>query len=171
MHTLFSTAAGVFGTAKILFQSQLRGLTVSDKLGSRLSCNGNNVAYVAGSSAPLNAQGLDKKQVSNIPQQERPGPSISSSFVSSLGFSIQVTLSLFHYFIKTSIMVMKNELTFCPLVTECGCPRCLSKLYIQRANNIWGPIQLLILPWHNAQAKTFTRLETRPGNGFECNWT
>ncbi|XP_057777960.1 uncharacterized protein LOC130996678 [Salvia miltiorrhiza] len=82
-------SAGVFGTAKILFQSQLRGLAVSDKLGSRLSCNGNNVAYLAGSSAPLNSKGLHKTQISNIPFQERPGPSISSSYTSSLGFTIQ----------------------------------------------------------------------------------
>ncbi|KAI3471916.1 hypothetical protein Pfo_028604 [Paulownia fortunei] len=82
-------SAGVFGTSKILFESQLRGLPVSQKLGSRLSCNGNNVAYLAGSSAPLNATGLDRKQFPNIPFQERPGPSISSSYTSSLGFTIQ----------------------------------------------------------------------------------
>ncbi|KAI3471794.1 hypothetical protein Pfo_028447 [Paulownia fortunei] len=41
------------------------------KLGSGLSCNGNN------------------EQFSNIPFQERPGPSISSSYTSSLGFTIQ----------------------------------------------------------------------------------
>ncbi|KAL7137340.1 hypothetical protein ABFS83_10G084400 [Erythranthe nasuta] len=82
-------SAGVFGTAKILFQSQLRGLAVSEKLGSGLSCNGNNVAYVAESSAPLNAIGLNRNQFSNIPFQERPGPSISSAYTSSLGFTIQ----------------------------------------------------------------------------------
>ncbi|KAK6147222.1 hypothetical protein DH2020_018134 [Rehmannia glutinosa] len=82
-------SAGVFGTAKILFQSQLRGLPVSQKLGSGLSCNGNNVALIAESSAPLNASGLNRKQFSNIPFQERPGPSISSSYTSSLGFTIQ----------------------------------------------------------------------------------
>ncbi|KAK6147236.1 hypothetical protein DH2020_018148 [Rehmannia glutinosa] len=82
-------SAGVFGTAKILFQSQLRGLPVSQKLGSGLSCNGNNVALIAESSAPLNASGLNRKQFSNIPFQERPGPSISSLYTSSLGFTIQ----------------------------------------------------------------------------------
>ncbi|GFQ04875.1 long-chain-alcohol oxidase fao1 [Phtheirospermum japonicum] len=85
-------SAGVFGTAKILFQSQLRGLRVSHKLGSGLSCNGNYVAYLARSPAPLNATGLDKKQFPNIAFQERPGPSISSSYTSSLGFTIQHAL-------------------------------------------------------------------------------
>ncbi|KAL7096577.1 hypothetical protein ACP275_10G087000 [Erythranthe tilingii] len=82
-------SAGVFGTAKILFQSRLRGLSVSEKLGSGLSCNGNNVAYLDRSAAPLNAFGLNKNQFSNIPFRERPGPSISSSYTSSLGFTIQ----------------------------------------------------------------------------------
>ncbi|XP_057777962.1 uncharacterized protein LOC130996680 [Salvia miltiorrhiza] len=82
-------SAGVFGTAKILFQSRLRGLSTSEKLGSGLSCNGNNVAYLAGSSAPLNALGLKETQFSGLPFQERPGPSISSSYTSSLGFTIQ----------------------------------------------------------------------------------
>ncbi|KAH6806138.1 hypothetical protein C2S51_030969, partial [Perilla frutescens var. frutescens] len=82
-------SGGVFGTAKILFQSRLRGLSVSEKLGSGLSCNGNNVAYLAGSSAPLNASGLNEMQFSELPFQERPGPSISSSYTSSLGFTIQ----------------------------------------------------------------------------------
>ncbi|OVA10027.1 Glucose-methanol-choline oxidoreductase [Macleaya cordata] len=52
-------------------------------------CNGNAVAYLSGSPAPLNAYGLDKKQFSKIPFQDRPGPSISSSYTSSLGFTIQ----------------------------------------------------------------------------------
>ncbi|XP_042050013.1 uncharacterized protein LOC121795536 isoform X3 [Salvia splendens] len=82
-------SAGVFGTAKILFQSRLRGLSTSEKLGSGLSCNGSNVAYLAGSSAPLNAYGLNETQFSGLPFQERPGPSISSSYTSSLGFTIQ----------------------------------------------------------------------------------
>ncbi|KAL8517752.1 hypothetical protein ACS0TY_015827 [Phlomoides rotata] len=82
-------SAGVFGTAKIIFQSQSRGLSVSQKLGSGLSCNGNNVAYLAKSSAPLNASGLNRKQFSGIPFPERPGPSISSSHTSSFGFTIQ----------------------------------------------------------------------------------
>ncbi|KAE8717051.1 hypothetical protein F3Y22_tig00110065pilonHSYRG00254 [Hibiscus syriacus] len=67
----------------------MRGLKLSDALGSGFSCNGNNVAYLAGSSGPLNAYGLDGKQLSKIPIQARPGPSISSSYTSSLGFTIQ----------------------------------------------------------------------------------
>ncbi|XP_026439523.1 uncharacterized protein LOC113338294 isoform X1 [Papaver somniferum] len=82
-------SAGVFGTAKILFQSERRGLTVSDRLGYGFSCNGNNVAYLAASAAPLNGQGVNKEQFSKIPFQDRPGPSISSSYTSSLGFTIQ----------------------------------------------------------------------------------
>ncbi|XP_073137840.1 uncharacterized protein [Henckelia pumila] len=82
-------SAGVFGTAKILFQSKMRGLKVSEKLGSGLSFNGNNVAYLARSSANLNTYALNRKQLSKIPFQERPGPSISSSFTSSSGFTIQ----------------------------------------------------------------------------------
>ncbi|XP_065855070.1 uncharacterized protein [Euphorbia lathyris] len=82
-------SAGVFGTNEILFQSQMRGLRLSEALGSGFSCNGNTVAYLAGSAAPLNGYGLDREQVSTIPFQERPGPSISSSYTSSLGFTIQ----------------------------------------------------------------------------------
>ncbi|KZV40453.1 hypothetical protein F511_41770 [Dorcoceras hygrometricum] len=82
-------SAGVFGTAKILFQSQMRGLSVSQKLGFGLSCNGNNVAYLVRSSARLNSSGLGKQQFSRIPFRERPGPSISSSYTSSLGITIQ----------------------------------------------------------------------------------
>ncbi|CAL5350592.1 unnamed protein product [Camellia sinensis] len=52
-------------------------------------CNGNTVAYLAGSPTPLGAYALDKKQFTKIPFQERPGPSISSSYTSSLGFTIQ----------------------------------------------------------------------------------
>ncbi|KAI3837026.1 hypothetical protein MKW98_005359 [Papaver atlanticum] len=63
-------SAGVFGTAKILFQSERRGLRVSDQLGCGFSCNGNN-------------------QFSETPFQNRPGPSISASYTSSLGFTIQ----------------------------------------------------------------------------------
>lgn len=81
---------GVFGTTEILFQSQMRGLRVSETLGSGFSCNGNTVAYLAGSPMPLNGYGLDKKQLFKIPFQARPGPSISSSYTSSLGFTIQV---------------------------------------------------------------------------------
>lgn len=68
----------------------MRGLSVSQKLGFGLSCNGNNVAYLAGTSAPVNASGVNKQQFSRIPFQERPGPSISSSYTSSLGITIQV---------------------------------------------------------------------------------
>ncbi|KAL3536084.1 hypothetical protein ACH5RR_004545 [Cinchona calisaya] len=82
-------SAGVFGTAKILFESQMRGLSLSKRLGFGLSCNGNNVAYLARSAAPLNACGLDRKQLPEMPFEERPGPSISSSYISSLGFTIQ----------------------------------------------------------------------------------
>ncbi|XP_034693453.1 uncharacterized protein LOC117920178 isoform X1 [Vitis riparia] len=82
-------SAGVFGTTEILFQSQMRGLKLSERLGSGFSCNGNNVACLAGSPAVLGAYGLDSKQFSKIPFQERPGPSISSSYTSSLGFTIQ----------------------------------------------------------------------------------
>lgn len=82
-------SAGVLGTTKILFQSQMRGLKLSDMLGSGLSCNGNNVAYLAGSRAPLTATGLDRMQFSKLPFEERPGPAISSSYNNSLGFTIQ----------------------------------------------------------------------------------
>ncbi|XP_074370665.1 uncharacterized protein LOC141711868 [Apium graveolens] len=82
-------SAGVFGTTNILFQSQMRGLKLSDMLGSGISCNGNNVAYLAGSAAPLSASGLDRKHFSKVPFQERPGPAISSSYTNSLGFTIQ----------------------------------------------------------------------------------
>ncbi|KAL8113468.1 hypothetical protein AgCh_020688 [Apium graveolens] len=82
-------SGGVFGTNNILFQSQMRGLKLSSTLGSGISCNGNNVAYVARSSAPLNASGLDRKKFSKVPFQERPGPAISSSYTNSLGFTIQ----------------------------------------------------------------------------------
>ncbi|XP_015581580.2 uncharacterized protein LOC8263202 [Ricinus communis] len=85
-------SAGVFGTTEILFQSQMRGLMLSKTLGSGFSCNGNTVAYLAGSAAPLNGYGLDKKQMLEIPFHERPGPSISSSYTSSLGFTIQTAV-------------------------------------------------------------------------------
>ncbi|XP_034229627.1 uncharacterized protein LOC117638642, partial [Prunus dulcis] len=82
-------SGGVFGTTEILFQSQMRGLRVSEALGSGFSCNGNNVAYLTGSSTPLNGYGLDKKELFKIPFQARPGPSISTSYTSSMGFTIQ----------------------------------------------------------------------------------
>ncbi|CAM8968767.1 unnamed protein product [Rhodiola kirilowii] len=82
-------SAGVFGTTEILFQSRKRGLQLSGKLGCGFSCNGNAVAYVAGSPAPLNSVGLERKQFSDIPFEERPGPSITSSYTSAKGFTIQ----------------------------------------------------------------------------------
>ncbi|ONK71300.1 uncharacterized protein A4U43_C04F7050 [Asparagus officinalis] len=82
-------SAGVLGTSEIFFQSKRRGLDLSERLGLGLSCNGNNVAYVAGSQAPLHGYGLTKKHFLGIPFQNRPGPAISSSFTSSLGFTIQ----------------------------------------------------------------------------------
>ncbi|KAJ0972728.1 hypothetical protein J5N97_020687 [Dioscorea zingiberensis] len=82
-------SAGVLGTTKILFQSERRGLSLSSRLGYSFSCNGNNVAYIAGSQAPLNAYGLDKRQFTKIPLQNRPGPTITSSYTSSLGFTVQ----------------------------------------------------------------------------------
>ncbi|XP_038881939.1 uncharacterized protein LOC120073271 [Benincasa hispida] len=82
-------SAGVFGTTEILFRSQMRGLKVSESLGCGFSCNGNAVAYLAGSPAPLNAYGLDREQLWKKSFHERPGPSISSSYTSSLGFTIQ----------------------------------------------------------------------------------
>ncbi|PRQ44023.1 putative FAD/NAD(P)-binding domain-containing protein [Rosa chinensis] len=74
-------SAGVFGTTEILFQSQMRGLKLSEALGSGFSCNGNTVAYLAGSPAPLGAYGLDRKQLFKTPFEERPGPSISSAYM------------------------------------------------------------------------------------------
>ncbi|KDP37333.1 hypothetical protein JCGZ_06787 [Jatropha curcas] len=82
-------ATGVFGTVKILFQSQMRGLRLPKTLGSGFSCNGNSVAYLARSAAPLSGHGLNRKQISKLPFQERPGPSISTSYTSSSGFTIQ----------------------------------------------------------------------------------
>ena len=94
---LFEDAAGVFGTTKVLFQSQMRGLILSKKLGCGLSCNGNNVAYLSRSRAPLNACGLDRKKLPEVPFEERPGPSITSSYISSLGFTIQVYILVFFF--------------------------------------------------------------------------
>ncbi|XVF76167.1 hypothetical protein PTKIN_Ptkin13bG0244500 [Pterospermum kingtungense] len=82
-------SAGVFGTTEILFKSKLRGLKLSEALGSGFSCNGNAVAHLVGSTGPLNACGLGRKELSKTPIQARPGPSISSSYSSSLGFTIQ----------------------------------------------------------------------------------
>ncbi|XP_031254883.1 cholesterol oxidase-like [Pistacia vera] len=62
-------SAGVFGTTEILFQSQMRGLELSDTLGCGFSCNGNTVPFLAGSPAPLTAYGLDRKQILERPVQ------------------------------------------------------------------------------------------------------
>ncbi|XP_008462587.1 uncharacterized protein LOC103500910 isoform X3 [Cucumis melo] len=88
-------SAGVFGTTEILFRSQMRGLKVSEALGCGFSCNGNAVAYLAGSPAPLNGYGLSREQLWKKAFHERPGPSISSSYTSSLGFTIQVHKCLY----------------------------------------------------------------------------
>ena len=106
-------SAGVLGTAEILFQSKRRGLNLSDRLGLGLSCNGNNVAYVAGSQAPLHGYGLTKKQFLGIPFQNRPGPAISSSFTSSLGFTIQV--EIFSWQLK--FFCFKTQSMTAPFVT------------------------------------------------------
>lgn len=90
LHFNFFCSAGVFGTTEILFRSQMRGLKVSEAIGCGFSCNGNAVAYLAGSPAPLNAYGLGKEQLRKKAFHERPGPSISSSYTTSLGFTIQV---------------------------------------------------------------------------------
>lgn len=82
-------SAGVFGTTQILFQSKMRGLNLSDTLGCGFSCNGNTVAFLARSPAPLNSYGLVGKKILETPLQLRPGPAISSSYTSSLGFTIQ----------------------------------------------------------------------------------
>ncbi|KAH0464804.1 hypothetical protein IEQ34_004907 [Dendrobium chrysotoxum] len=82
-------ASGVLGTTEILLKSQRRGLGLSDRLGLGISCNGNNVAYVTRSKAPLHAYGLNKKQFSEVAFHNRPGPAISASFTSSSGFTIQ----------------------------------------------------------------------------------
>ncbi|KAJ8642501.1 hypothetical protein MRB53_004249 [Persea americana] len=82
-------SAGVLGTTQILFQSERRGLKVSERLGFGFSSNGNNVAYLDGSSVPINGQGLKKAEFSKIPLQDRAGPTISSSYTSSVGFTIQ----------------------------------------------------------------------------------
>lgn len=67
----------------------MRGLKLSQRVGFGLSCNGNTVAYLDRCKSPSYA-GLDRTEFSKIPFEERPGPSIASSFTSSLGFSIQV---------------------------------------------------------------------------------
>eukprot|EP01018_Ginkgo_biloba_P009407 Gb_33822 [translate_table: standard] len=84
---------GVLGTAEILFQSKKRGLGLSKRLGMGFSYNGNDVAYVAGSSAPLKIYELKKEDFVNIAKTDRPGPTISTSYTSSLGFTIQWSAS------------------------------------------------------------------------------
>ncbi|KAL6005322.1 hypothetical protein ACLOJK_005887 [Asimina triloba] len=85
-------SAGVLGTAEIMFQSERRGLRLSKRLGFGFSNNGNNVAYVTGSPAPVNAVGMNENRLSAIPFQDRPGPSISSAYTSSLGYTIQTAV-------------------------------------------------------------------------------
>lgn len=67
----------------------MRGLKLSEAFGSGFSFNGNTVAYLTGNPAPLNAYGLDAKQLPKKIFQEQRGPAISSSYTSSLGFTIQ----------------------------------------------------------------------------------
>eukprot|EP01018_Ginkgo_biloba_P006798 Gb_22516 [translate_table: standard] len=86
---LNTLSGGVLGTAEILFQSKKRGLGLSERLGMGFSCNGNNVAYVAGSSMPLKTYGLKKEDFVNIAKTDRLGPTISTSYTSSLGFTMQ----------------------------------------------------------------------------------
>eukprot|EP01018_Ginkgo_biloba_P010791 Gb_15695 [translate_table: standard] len=57
---------GVLGTTEILFEFKKRGIGLSERLGMGFSCNGNNVAYVAGSSAPLKTYGLKKEDFSGV---------------------------------------------------------------------------------------------------------
>ena len=80
------------GTTRILFQSERRGLKLSDRLGFGFSTNGNNFAYLAGSSEPLSGVGVAEKEFSKIAFQDRPGPTITSSLTSSAGFTVQVGL-------------------------------------------------------------------------------
>ncbi|XP_057857842.2 uncharacterized protein LOC131066953 [Cryptomeria japonica] len=82
-------SAGVLGTAEILLQSRKRGLGLSERLGLGVSCNGNNMAYVVGSNAPLNGYGLNKQELAYSAKALRPGPAITASYTSSLGFTIQ----------------------------------------------------------------------------------
>ncbi|XP_024526945.1 uncharacterized protein LOC112345107 [Selaginella moellendorffii] len=82
-------AAGVLGTNGILLRSKERGLQLSQQLGYGVSCNGNNIAYITGTAAQTQAQGLREEDFSRTPMQLRPGPVISSSHTSSLGFTIQ----------------------------------------------------------------------------------
>ncbi|XXG62627.1 hypothetical protein AAC387_Pa05g0950 [Persea americana] len=82
-------AGGVLGTTRILFQSERRGLKLSDRLGFGFSTNGNNFAYLAGSSEPLSGVGVAEKEFSKTAFQDRPGPTITSSLTSSAGFTVQ----------------------------------------------------------------------------------
>eukprot|EP01018_Ginkgo_biloba_P025695 Gb_31088 [translate_table: standard] len=102
---LNTLSGGVLGTAEILFQSKKRGLGLSERLGMGFSCNGNNVAYVAGSSAPLKTYGLKKEDFVNIAKTDRPGPTISMLYTSSLGFTIQsgVLLKAYPYMLFKGI--------------------------------------------------------------------
>ncbi|XP_024542909.1 uncharacterized protein LOC112350638 [Selaginella moellendorffii] len=82
-------AAGVLGTNEILLRSRERGLQLSQQLGHGVSSNGNNIAYITGTAAQTQARGLRENEFSRTPMQLRPGPVISRSHTSSLGFTIQ----------------------------------------------------------------------------------
>ncbi|KAI5061106.1 hypothetical protein GOP47_0023611 [Adiantum capillus-veneris] len=82
-------AAGVLGTTKLLLQSKIRGLAISDRLGHGFSCNGNNAAFVCGTHLATKGHSLTPKELKNTPMFDRPGPSITASYTSSLGYTIQ----------------------------------------------------------------------------------
>ncbi|KAI5061107.1 hypothetical protein GOP47_0023612 [Adiantum capillus-veneris] len=82
-------AAGVLGTTNLLLQSKIRGLAISDRLGHRFSCNGNSVAFVCGTHVATKGHSLTPKELKNTPMFDRPGPSITTSYTSSLGYTIQ----------------------------------------------------------------------------------
>ncbi|MCO5589431.1 hypothetical protein L7F22_043398 [Adiantum nelumboides] len=82
-------AAGVLGTTNLLLQSKIRGLAISDRLGHGFSCNGNNAAFVCGTHVATKGHSLTPKELKNTPMFDRPGPSITASYTSSLGFTIQ----------------------------------------------------------------------------------
>ncbi|KAH7447450.1 hypothetical protein KP509_01G107600 [Ceratopteris richardii] len=83
-------AAGVVGTTTLLYQSKMRGLAVSDRLGHGLSCNGNNIAIVCGTHVTTRGHSLTSNEVvEDKVGFDRPGPSITTSYTSSLGYTIQ----------------------------------------------------------------------------------
>ncbi|KAI5062480.1 hypothetical protein GOP47_0023019 [Adiantum capillus-veneris] len=86
-------AAGVHGTMEILFRSKERGLHVSDLLGCGVSGNGNNLAFIGAPKAPTKGTSISNKDFTGIAMSSRPGPSISNSYTSSLGFTIQTAIA------------------------------------------------------------------------------